>query len=303
MVQAVEDTIFHFSDNIVYGDMRASLIKIGTALVTSPGREEGSIVGEDFEGDHLQFLEDADQDMKDFIIEGFPDTFTEIRKGRFTRDPIQRDTGVGSVGPTAVIIAQNRQDLVGIETTVQKTEQVDEEDTGGIVARGTKRGIAVGDQGTNKGEIDQRSDHSGKAALNRTIGKDFDESFFELVMGESVDVWKRFGVRKQNFGIDFVEFCANIIDGESFKRGHHNGSPGQEVALLPNLQKGFNYSSGLSLSTKFLPEVFPQGIDINILDGSMKKMVMPSFGGPFGLTQTEPVRLRPVGTTPRRAAR
>ena len=38
MVQAVEDTIFHFSDNIVYGDMRASLIKIGTALVTSPGR-------------------------------------------------------------------------------------------------------------------------------------------------------------------------------------------------------------------------------------------------------------------------
>jgi hypothetical protein len=108
-------------------------------------------------------------------------------------------------------------------------------------------------------------------------------------MGKSVNVWKRFGVRKQNFGIDFVEFCANIIDGESFKRGHHKVSPGQELALLPNLIKGFSPSSVLSLSTKFLPEVFPQGIDINILDGSMKKMVMPSFGGPFGFTQTEPV--------------
>lgn len=91
-------------------------------------------------------------------------------------------------------------------------------------------------------------------------------------------------VRKQNFGIDLVEFCANMIYGESFKRGHHNGSPGQEHPLLPNL---FNvYSLG---STKFLPEVFPQGIDINILDGSMKKMVMASFGGPFGFPQTEPV--------------
>ena len=106
MVQAVEDTIFHFSDNIVYGDVRALLTEIGTALVASPGREEGSIVGEDFEGDHLQFLEDADQDMKDFIIEGFPDTFTEIRQGPFAGDPIESDTGIGSVGPTPVIIAR-----------------------------------------------------------------------------------------------------------------------------------------------------------------------------------------------------
>ena len=50
MIQAVKESIFYFCDNIVNGDMGASLIKISTALVASPGGEEGSVVREDFEG-------------------------------------------------------------------------------------------------------------------------------------------------------------------------------------------------------------------------------------------------------------
>jgi hypothetical protein len=119
--------------------MRASLIKIGATFISCPGWEEGSVVGEDFEGNHLQFFKDADQDMKYFVIEGFTDTFTEIRKGSFTGDSIERDTGIGSIGPTPVLIAQNRQDLVGIKTTVQITEKIDQEDAGGIVAGGDRK--------------------------------------------------------------------------------------------------------------------------------------------------------------------
>ena len=255
MIQAIEEAVSDFSDNLVHGDMRALGTEVSTAFVSSPGWEEGSVMGEDFEGNHLQFFEDADQDMKDFVIERLPNTFTEIRQGSFTGDPIERDTGIGSIGPAPVIIAQNRQDLVGIETSVQETEKIDQEDTGRVVARGTERGVAVGYQGTNEGEIDQRRDHPGKPPSNGTIGEDFDESFFELIVGEQGRIRKRPWVRKQNFSIDLVEFCANMIYGESFKRGHHNGSPGQERSLLPNL---FNvYFLGF---TKFLPEVFPQGI-------------------------------------------
>ncbi len=289
MIEAVKESIFDFGDNIVNGDMRAWGTEIGTAFVASPGREESSIVGEDFESNHLQFFEDTDQDMEYFVIERLTDTFTEIREGGFTGDHIGRDTGVGSVSPTTVIIVQNGEDLVGIEATVEITEKIDKEDAGRVVAGGTERRITMGDQGADEREIDEGSDHPGEATSNRTIREDFDEPFFELVPGKQMGIGKRFRVGKQNFGIDLVEFCANMINGESFEGAHHKGSPGQECRLLPNLQKGFSHSSGLLLSTKFLPEVFPQGIDINILDGSMKKMVMPSFGGPFCFPQTEPV--------------
>ena len=50
MIQAIEEAVSDFSNNIVYGDMRTLLAEIGTAFVASPGRKEGSVMGEDFEG-------------------------------------------------------------------------------------------------------------------------------------------------------------------------------------------------------------------------------------------------------------
>jgi hypothetical protein len=233
MIQAIEDTISDFSDNIVYCDVSTILTEISAAFVASPGGEEGSVMGEDFEGNHLQVFKDADQDVKDFVIEGLADTLTEIRKGGFAGNHIERDTGVGSVGPTPVIIVQNRQDLVGIEASVQITKEIDEEDTGGIVARRTERGIAMGDQGANEGEIDQRRDHPGKTPANRAIGQDFDESLLELVMGKQVGFGKRNRVRERNFGINFIEFCTNMINGEFFEGAHHEVSPGFRLRFQP----------------------------------------------------------------------
>lgn len=279
MIQTIEEAIFYFSDNILYVDMSAILTEIGAALVSSPSREEGSIVGEDLEGNHIQLVEDADQDMENLIIEGFPDTFTEIRESGFAGDHIERDTRVGSVGSSSIFISQKGKDFVGIETSIQIAEKVNEEYTGRIVAGGAERGIAVSDQGTNEGKIDQRSDHPGGATFDGTIREDFNKSLFELVMGEPVDVGKGFWVRKGNFAIDLIKFCANMVNGESFKRGHHNASPGQELALLPNP----------SLAAEFFSKVFPQRIDVNLLNTSMEEVIMTSFGSTSCFSQTDPV--------------
>lgn len=50
-----------------------------------------------------------------------------------------------------------------------------------------------------------------------------------------------------------------------------------EAALLPGLTR------------QFLPEVFPQRIQINVLNLTVEQMVMTPLGGPFGLSDPDPV--------------
>lgn len=65
MIQAVEDTVFDFTDNIVYDDMGALRTEIGTAFISGPGGEECPVVGKDFESNHIKLMEDLHQDMKE----------------------------------------------------------------------------------------------------------------------------------------------------------------------------------------------------------------------------------------------
>ena len=42
--------------------------------------------GKDFKSDHLQFVEDIDEDMKDLIVECFLEADTKVGEGAFTGD-------------------------------------------------------------------------------------------------------------------------------------------------------------------------------------------------------------------------
>lgn len=82
----------------------ALIAEISTAFITSPGRIEGAVMGEDFKGDHLEFMEDIHQDMKDFVIEFFAQTYAKIRESGFTGDTVIGDAGISAIGPTPVLI-------------------------------------------------------------------------------------------------------------------------------------------------------------------------------------------------------
>ena len=82
----------------------ALIAEIGTAFIPGPGGIEGAVMGEDFEGNHLEFMEDIDEDMKNLIIELFAQTYAKIRESGFTGDTVIGDTGIGAIGPTPVLI-------------------------------------------------------------------------------------------------------------------------------------------------------------------------------------------------------
>ena len=65
---------------------------------------------------------------------------------------------------------------------------------------------------------------------------------------------------KRNPDIDFIQICANIINGKFFEKLYHIFWSGQEGLLLSRL------------FSQFSSKVFPQRIEKNILDGAMGKM-------------------------------
>jgi len=68
VVESIKNPVFYFTDDIFNRNAGALVTKVGTPLVSCPGRVKRAVVGEDFKGDHLQLVEDIDQDVKDFII-------------------------------------------------------------------------------------------------------------------------------------------------------------------------------------------------------------------------------------------
>ena len=63
-------------------------------------------MGEDIEGDHLEFVEDINEHMEDFIVEVMTEADTKVGEGGFTRDMIHGYTGVSSINSASVFIVK-----------------------------------------------------------------------------------------------------------------------------------------------------------------------------------------------------
>ena len=63
-------------------------------------------MGEDFEGNHFEFMEDINEDMEDLIIEVMAEADTKVGEGGFTGDMIHGYAGVRSVSPAPVFIVK-----------------------------------------------------------------------------------------------------------------------------------------------------------------------------------------------------
>lgn len=181
MIQPIENTISHLPEHIFYSDAAALVAEVCAAFVSGPSWEKGPIMSKDLGGDHLELLEDLDQDMKDFLVEIFAEACSEIGERGLAGQVFQAEAGISAIGSASILVPEQGEDIVAVETTFEIAKQVDQEEAGGIIAGWSDLGVAVGNQAANEGEIDQRGDHFGIATLDGAIREDFHKSFFELV--------------------------------------------------------------------------------------------------------------------------
>ena len=92
-------------------------------------------------------------------------------------------------------------------------------------------------------------------------------------------------MRKGNLHIDFVEFLANMSNGELFKGVRHTVPLWAGGAAPAQPKKPFLIDS----PTQFLPERPGNRIQINIFDSAMGQMLMAPFGGSFGFPCKDPI--------------
>ena len=182
MIEPIENTISHLPQHIFHDDLGTLVAEVSAALVPGPGREQGAVMREDLEGDHLKFFKDVHHHMENFPVERFANTCPKIGERSFTGQVLQMEASIGSVGPSHVFITQQGKDVVAIEAAVKSAKQIDQKEAGGIIARRPNLGVAIGDQAANEGEIDQRGDHPWVTTANRTVGKNLDKPFIELVV-------------------------------------------------------------------------------------------------------------------------
>ena len=101
--------------------------EIGTALVSGPGGIKGATMGKDFKSDHFKFMENVDQDVEDLIVKGFTQSCPKSGESVFTRDLFCRDAGIGAIGPAAILVPQDGEEMAHIMMTVDMTKKVEEE--------------------------------------------------------------------------------------------------------------------------------------------------------------------------------
>jgi len=88
-------------------------------------------MGQDFESDHFKLMKDIHKDMKDFVVEGFTQSCSEIGESGFTRDMFHGDTlrggpeaGIGAISPTSILVPKDTKEMAHILMTVDISEKV-----------------------------------------------------------------------------------------------------------------------------------------------------------------------------------
>ena len=119
--------------------------------------------------------------MKNFVVEGFAYTDTEIRESGFTRDMFHGDTGIGAIGSTSILVPEDFKEMAHILMTVDMTKKVEEEQARRIVTRRSKRRITIGNKRPDEREIDKRNNHPAVTALDIAIFENPDKAFSKPV--------------------------------------------------------------------------------------------------------------------------
>ncbi len=100
-------------------------------------------------------MKDANQNMKDFIVKPFPQADTKVRKRTFRRDIIHGDARIGTVSSPSVFVMEDIKEVVHILITIDISKEIQEKQAWRVITGRAEWGIAVCNQGSDEGEIDQ----------------------------------------------------------------------------------------------------------------------------------------------------
>jgi len=180
LAEAVDDAASDFFHHVGHDDLLTPATKPGTALISGPRGIKRAVMCEDVEADHLQAMKDADQHVKDFVVEPVADAGAEMRKGSLTGDVVT-NAGIGPVRMSPAI-SNDRQERAHVGIAFDVAEQVQQEKTGRVVTRRPRGPVTMSHHGTDERKIDQGNDHFHQPAAHIAVGQDLHEAFFEAVI-------------------------------------------------------------------------------------------------------------------------
>jgi hypothetical protein len=181
---AIEDSVSDFLNDIVDGDGSAGILETMAAMITSCGRKESAISGQHVKADKACFFGNGNQGMKEFLITGFAEAFTEVGEGSLARDAIKGDTGQASEDLSAKGIMQDLAEVFDGTAFFETAKQIEKKERNRIIARTAEDGIGNSGNGADEGEINSRTNQLSDASRNGAVVIDGDRFFPEFVMGE-----------------------------------------------------------------------------------------------------------------------
>jgi hypothetical protein len=143
VIEAIKDPVLHLANDIFDRDPCTLIAEIGTSFISCPGWVQGSIMGQDLKGNHLELMEEVHQHMEDFIIEPFPEADTEIGEGPLRRDMAHRDASGGPVRAASVFIMERFKELTHVLMTINIPKEVQQKEADRIIAGRTIGGITI----------------------------------------------------------------------------------------------------------------------------------------------------------------
>ena len=167
------------------------MTEVGAAFVSGPGRIEGAVMGEYLKGNHFQIMEDAHEDMKDVIVSFFSDTLPEVGEGSFGGN-VFNNTGIVPIFSPSFLIPQHRQKGVHVPMVVNIPEQVQKKECHRIIAGRTEDAICIRRERSDKGEVNQRADHTCISTLYIPPGIDKNEAFPEDILRQEFGFREKF---------------------------------------------------------------------------------------------------------------
>lgn len=160
-------------DNTLELDGVTLIGKISTALVTGIGGKEGAVCCKDFIRKEPEEFGDFDEDMEDLIIEFFSQPVFEIRECSVTRQMSRVDTGIDPKMFPSIPIPNGMHEVLHGGISFKIAKEFDQKEAHGIVGE-AGQGVLMGYDRSDKREVNQGSDESGKSTGDSAIGMNFD---------------------------------------------------------------------------------------------------------------------------------
>lgn len=180
----VEDAVSDFLNDVVDGNGSAGILETMAAMIASGGRKERAVSGQHVETYKTGFFSNRKQGMKDFLVQGFAETVTEVGEGSLAGDAIKADAGQAPEDLSAKRIVQDPAEIFDGRALFEAAKQIEKKERDGIVARTTEDGIGNGGNGADEGEINSRTNQLSDAAGNGAVVVDRNIFLPELVMGK-----------------------------------------------------------------------------------------------------------------------